>query len=46
MSGHEKFALFTKKLAIKPQWPGQATLIFADSHVTTCKGYVVQKSDF
>jgi hypothetical protein len=33
VSGHEKFAIFTKKLVIKPQWQGQVTLIFADSHV-------------
>ena len=34
MSGHDKFAIFTKKLVIKPLRQGKGTLIFADSHVT------------
>ena len=33
MSGHDKFPIFTKKLVMKPQWQGQVTLIFAQSHV-------------
>ena len=37
MCGIDKFAIFTKKLVIKPQLQGQVTLIFVDSHVNAKK---------